>query len=57
MSVVSAEITYDAQPPDPFYLRHSAENKMAKLADSELFQGIKHLELVKRGSALSQRCY
>ena len=47
VSVVSAEITYDAQPPDPLYLRHSAENKMAKLADSELFQGIKHLELVE----------
>lgn len=49
VSVVSAEITYDVQPPDPFYLRHSAENKMAKLVDSELFQGIKHLEFVKEG--------
>ena len=49
VSVVSAEVTYDAQPPDPLYLRHSAENKMAKLADSELFQGIKHLELVEEG--------
>lgn len=49
VSVVSAEITYDAQPPDPFYLRHSAQNKMAKLADSERFQGIKHLELVEEG--------
>jgi nucleotide-binding universal stress UspA family protein len=47
--VVSAELTYDAQPPDPLYLRHSAENKMAKLADSKLFQGIKHLELVEEG--------
>ena len=24
LSVVSSEITYDVQPPDPFYLRHSA---------------------------------
>ncbi len=52
VSVVSAEITYDAQPPDPLYLRHSAENKMAKLVDSELFQGIKHLELVREGFGL-----
>ena len=37
------------QPPDPFYLRHSAENKMANLARSDLFQGIKHQELVKEG--------
>ncbi|HZD33531.1 MAG TPA: universal stress protein, partial [Candidatus Angelobacter sp.] len=22
-TVVSAELTFDAQPPDPFYLRHS----------------------------------
>jgi nucleotide-binding universal stress UspA family protein len=49
VSVVSSEITYDAQPPDPLYLRHCAEDKMAKLADSELFQGIKHLELVEEG--------
>jgi nucleotide-binding universal stress UspA family protein len=47
--VVSAEITYDTQPPDPLYLRHCAENKMAKLAASERFQGIKHLELVEEG--------
>ncbi|MGB2636225.1 MAG: universal stress protein [Candidatus Acidiferrum sp.] len=49
VSVVSAEVTYDAQPPDALYLRHSAENKLAKLADAELFQGIKHLELVEEG--------
>ncbi|MGB9511663.1 MAG: universal stress protein, partial [Candidatus Acidiferrum sp.] len=30
-------------------LRHSAETKMAKLVDSELFQGIKHVELVEEG--------
>ena len=47
VSVVSSEITYDVQPPDPFYLRHSAEKKMAKLVTSGVFQGIKHLELVK----------
>lgn len=47
VSVVSSEITYDAQPPDPFYLRHSAEKKMAKLVSSGLFHGITHLEFVK----------
>jgi nucleotide-binding universal stress UspA family protein len=47
VSVVSSEITYDVQPPDPFYLRHSAEKKMATLVNSGLFQGIKHLEFVK----------
>lgn len=49
VSVVPAEITYDVQPPDPFYLRHSAENKIAELGDSEQFQGIKHLEFVEEG--------
>ena len=49
VSVVPAEICDNAQPPDPFYFRHSAENKMAKLVTSELFQGIKHQELVKEG--------
>ena len=50
VSVVPAEISDDVQPPDPFYLRHSAENKMANLVKSDLFQGIKHHELVKEGS-------
>ena len=49
VSVVPAEICDNSQPPDPFYFRHSAENKMAKLVTSELFQGIKHQELVKEG--------
>lgn len=49
VSIVPAEICDNAQPPDPFYFRHSAENKMAKLVTSELFQGIKHQELVKEG--------
>ena len=49
VSVVPAEISEDVQPPDPFQLRHSAENKMANLVKSGLFQGIKHHELVKEG--------
>jgi nucleotide-binding universal stress UspA family protein len=49
VSVVPAEISGDVYPPDPFYLRHSAENKMANLVKSELFKGIKHHELVKEG--------
>jgi len=49
VSVVPAEICDNAQPPDPFYFRHSAENKMANLVASELFHGIKHQELVTEG--------
>jgi len=48
VNVVPEELS-DVQPPDPFYLRHSAENNMANLAKSDLFQGIKHQELVKEG--------
>jgi nucleotide-binding universal stress UspA family protein len=52
VSVVPAEISDDVEPPDPFYLRHSAENKMAKLVKSGLFHGIKYHELVKEGFVL-----
>jgi nucleotide-binding universal stress UspA family protein len=48
VSVVPEELS-DVQPPDPFYLRHSAENKMANLVKSDLFQGIRHHELVREG--------
>jgi nucleotide-binding universal stress UspA family protein len=46
VSVVPAEFCYTAQPPDPFYFRHSAEQKLARLAASGLLHGIKHRELV-----------
>jgi nucleotide-binding universal stress UspA family protein len=49
VSVVSSEITYDVQPPDPFYLRHTAEKNMAKLAASGVLEGIKHHELINEG--------
>jgi nucleotide-binding universal stress UspA family protein len=49
VTVVPEEITDYVQPPDPFYLRHTAEKKMAHLAELELFQGIKHREWVKEG--------
>ncbi len=49
MSVVSSETTYDVQPPDPFYLRYTAERKMAKFVTSGVFEGIKHHELIKKG--------
>jgi nucleotide-binding universal stress UspA family protein len=49
VSVVPEEITDYVQPPDPFYLRHSAEKKMANLGGLELLQRIKHSELVKEG--------
>jgi nucleotide-binding universal stress UspA family protein len=49
VSVVSSEITYDVQPPDPFYLRHTAERKMSKIATSGVFGEIKHHEFVTEG--------
>ncbi len=49
VNIVSPEITYDIQPPDPFYLRHSAEDQMSRLASSGLFKGIKHFEVVEEG--------
>jgi len=49
VNVVSAELIYDVQPPDPFYLRHTAEAKMAKLARERLIQTIKHIELIEDG--------
>lgn len=48
VSVVSSEVTYDVQPPNPFYLLHSAEKKMEKIVSSGVFAGIKHIELVKK---------
>jgi len=52
LNVVPAEISSDVYPPDPFYLKHSAEKKMANLVKPDLFQGIKHHELVKEGFIL-----
>ncbi len=31
LRVVSSEITYDVQPPDPFYFRHSASEVLLEL--------------------------
>jgi nucleotide-binding universal stress UspA family protein len=47
VSVVPGEICGNAQPPDAFYFRHSAEKKMARLVASEMFLGIRHQEVVK----------
>ena len=47
VNVVPAEICQDAQPPDPFYFRHSAENRMAHLVASEMFHGVRHREFVE----------
>ncbi len=52
LNIVPAETSSDVYPPDPFYLRHSAEKKMANLVKPGLFQGIKHHELVKEGFIL-----
>lgn len=52
VTVVPEEITDYVQPPDPFFLRHSAEKKMANLATPVLLQGIRHREFVKEGSVL-----
>jgi nucleotide-binding universal stress UspA family protein len=47
VTVISAEICGNAQPPDPYYFRHSAVDKMEHLVTSEMFQGINHQELVE----------
>ena len=47
VSVVPPDIADRYQSPDPFYLRHSAENKMADLVKSGVFEGIEHHERVR----------
>lgn len=49
VTVVPEEITDYVRPPDPFYLRHSAEKKMRELAGQQLLQGVKHRGFVKEG--------
>jgi nucleotide-binding universal stress UspA family protein len=49
VTVVSEEIVDYVQPPDPFYLRHTAEKKMANVTNLELLHGIRHCESVKEG--------
>jgi len=51
VNVVRQEFS-EVQPPDPFYLRHSAQEKMASLVNSGLFEGVKHREWVKEGFIL-----
>jgi nucleotide-binding universal stress UspA family protein len=52
VTVVPEEITDYVQPPDPFYLRHTAEKKMASVKSLELLHGIRHREFVKEGVIL-----
>lgn len=54
VTVVPEEIVDYVQPPDPFYLRHSAQKKMAHLADEEVLQDIVHREFVEDGQ-ISER--
>lgn len=49
LTVVPEQITDYAQPPDPFYLRHAAERKIASFAKLEFLEGIRHREFVKEG--------
>jgi nucleotide-binding universal stress UspA family protein len=48
VNVIREELS-DVQPPDPFYLRHTAEKKMASLVQSDPFEGINHRELLREG--------
>jgi len=52
VTVVSEQIVDYVQPPDPFYLRHTAEKKMAIVTHLEVLQGIRHRESVKEGMVL-----
>lgn len=49
VTVVPEEITDYVQPPDPFYLLHSAERKMANMVGLAVLEGIRHREYVKQG--------
>jgi len=46
--VVREEIS-EVQPPDPFYLLHSAEARMKSLAMADPFRGVQHRELLREG--------
>ncbi|HVM93686.1 MAG TPA: universal stress protein [Terriglobales bacterium] len=46
--VVREEIS-EVQPPDPFYLLHSAEARMKRLVVADPFRGIAHRELLREG--------
>ena len=50
VTVVREEITDYVQPPDPFYLRHSAEKKMASLGGSVFVLSIGSGDTVARGT-------
>lgn len=49
VTVVPEEIVDYVQPPDPFFLLHTAEKKMAQFSEHALLQGIRHQEFVKEG--------
>lgn len=49
VTVVPQEITDYVQPPDPFFLRHAAERKMANFVRAERLAGIEHREMVIEG--------
>jgi nucleotide-binding universal stress UspA family protein len=49
VTIVPQQITDYIQPPDPFYLRHTADKKMTEFAQSERLVGINHRELVMEG--------
>ena len=53
--VVREELT-DVQPPDPFYLLHSAQRKMTSLVRSEPFGEIQHRELLREGDVAQVLC-
>ena len=49
VTVVPEEIVDYVEPPDPFYLRHSAQKKMAELAHEQILDGVSHREFVEDG--------
>ena len=49
VTVVPQEVTDSVQPPDPFFLRHAAERKMANFVRAERLAGIEHHEMVIEG--------
>lgn len=49
VTVVPEELVDYVQPPDPFYLRHCAEGKMARVARSGILRDVVHREFVEDG--------
>lgn len=56
VNVLPHVVFVEAETPDPVEIRRMAEKKMADLARSEAFKGIKHQELLEEGEVAEVLC-